>query len=322
MLRLPDSWVWDSWLADDGDRFHLFFLFASRALQDPERRHARAAIGHAVSVDLRSWTRVADALVPDPAPAFDDTATWTGSVVRAPDGDWLLFYTGVTLDAGGRLLQSIGLATSPDLLTWQRHPGNPIVAADPRWYEHRDGPAGCDEAWRDPWVFPDPAGDGWHMLLTAHAKDGPDGERGVIGHATSPDLVSWTVRPPLNLPGHGFSHLEVPQLATVDGRDVLLFSCLPDHCTPGRRASSGPAGIWTLPVPSFPPTPPSGLDTDSAVPLTDETLYAGHLVRDRTGAEVLVAFRNESADGFVGAISDPRPVRWSGDGVLTLGAQG
>jgi beta-fructofuranosidase len=39
MLRLPGAWVWDFWLADDGDRYHLFFLFASRALQDERRRH-------------------------------------------------------------------------------------------------------------------------------------------------------------------------------------------------------------------------------------------------------------------------------------------
>jgi beta-fructofuranosidase len=31
MLRLPSAWMWDFWLADDGDRYHLFFLFASRA---------------------------------------------------------------------------------------------------------------------------------------------------------------------------------------------------------------------------------------------------------------------------------------------------
>ena len=29
------------------------------------------------------------------------------------------------------------------------------------------------DTWRDPWVFPDPAGDGWHMLITARAAAGP-----------------------------------------------------------------------------------------------------------------------------------------------------
>ena len=63
MFTLPDSWVWDFWFADDGERYHLFFLYASRALHDPHARHYRASIGHAVSTDLRNWERVADALV-------------------------------------------------------------------------------------------------------------------------------------------------------------------------------------------------------------------------------------------------------------------
>jgi len=48
---------------------------------------------------------------------------------------------------------AIGHATSEDLIGW-------TVAAecDPRWYELL-GP-GRDEAWRDPWVLPDPGGDG------------------------------------------------------------------------------------------------------------------------------------------------------------------
>lgn len=62
MFGLPDSWVWDFWFADDGERYHLFFLHAPKALVDPEARHYRASIGHAVSTDLTSWTRVADAL--------------------------------------------------------------------------------------------------------------------------------------------------------------------------------------------------------------------------------------------------------------------
>src|SRR4051812_23371389 len=35
VLRLDDQWVWDSWVADDGELYHLFFLQAPRALGDP-----------------------------------------------------------------------------------------------------------------------------------------------------------------------------------------------------------------------------------------------------------------------------------------------
>ena len=81
-FRLPDHWVWDSWLADDGENYHLFFLRASRALIDPDKRHHRASIGHAVSPNLEEWTLLPDALTADDTPAWDDLATWTGSVVR------------------------------------------------------------------------------------------------------------------------------------------------------------------------------------------------------------------------------------------------
>ena len=133
MLSLPDSWVWDFWFADDGERYHLFFLRASRALRDPDLRHRRASLGHAVSTDLRRWTLRADALVAADAPAPDDRAIWTGCVVRPSGGPWHLFYTGLT-EVDGALVQTTCLATSDDLDTWTRHPANPLLRADPRWY--------------------------------------------------------------------------------------------------------------------------------------------------------------------------------------------
>ena len=46
--------------------------------------------------DLIHWDEAADVLAPAASPAFDDVATWTGSVVRGPDGTWFMFYTGGT----------------------------------------------------------------------------------------------------------------------------------------------------------------------------------------------------------------------------------
>jgi beta-fructofuranosidase len=105
------------------------------------------------------------------------------------------------------LVRRIGLATSTDLLTWRRHSGSPVLEADQRWYERLGDSTWRDEAGRDPWVFPDPDGDGWHMLLTARAKESPVDDRGVIGHARSADLVRWEAQPPLTPPGCGFGQL-------------------------------------------------------------------------------------------------------------------
>ena len=140
-LRLADAWLWDSWFVVDGDEHHVFFLRASRALLDPRRRHDRATVGHAVSRDLRNWTLLADAFVPADEPAWDDLAIWTGSVVRDPDGQWHLFYTGISHADGGSV-QRIGRAVSDDLVTWHRAGSDPVAVADPQWYETRTADGG------------------------------------------------------------------------------------------------------------------------------------------------------------------------------------
>jgi len=310
MFRLPGSWVWDFWLADDGDRYHLFFLKASRALIDPDRRHWRATIGHAVSGDLRSWAELPDALVPDDGPAWDDMATWTGCVVHDDDGVWRMFYTGVSRAEDG-LVQRVGVATSIDLMTWHRAGKEPLLESDGRTYERLADAQWQDEAWRDPWVFRDPGGVGWHMLLTARASHGAPDERGVVGQAWSANLDGWEVRPPLSRPGAGFGQLEVTQVEVVDGRPVLLFSCLRRDLSTVGRARHATGGVWAVAAPSL--TGP--FDISRARLMADERLYSGRLVRDRAGDWVLLAFRNVDDVGrFVGEITDPMPVRWSDDG--------
>jgi beta-fructofuranosidase len=44
-LRLEDKWIWDSWYAFHGERYHAFYLHASRALGDPVRRHRNPIVG-------------------------------------------------------------------------------------------------------------------------------------------------------------------------------------------------------------------------------------------------------------------------------------
>lgn len=311
MLRLAASWVWDFWIADDGDRYHLFFLKASRALQDPDRRHWRATIGHATSPDLVSWTEQQDAVIPDDAPAFDDLATWTGSVVRQDDGTWRMFYTAVSRSEGG-LTQRISSVVSDDLFTWRREAGRQVLEPDPRWYETAETRQWPDQAWRDPWVFRHD--DTWHMLITARANHGDPDDRGVIGHAVSPDLTTWTVQPPLSQPGAGFGHLEVVQTIDVEGRPVGLFSCLGSELSRERRAHDPIGGVWAFPADSL--TGP--FDTAQSYRLTDEALYVGRLVQDRAGAWQFLAFHNDDdSGGWIGEISDPLPVRWV-EGRLTL----
>ncbi|WP_051274808.1 glycosyl hydrolase family 32 [Cellulomonas sp. URHD0024] len=312
MFLLPDVWTWDAWFVDDGHQFHAFYLKASRALLDPHRRHERASVGHAVSADLRTWTEVADALVPSDGPAFDDLAIWTGSVLRGPDGVWRMFYTGRTRGEPG-MRQRVGVATSADLLTWRTDPAQQPVVADEQHYELFGDSAWDNETWRDPWVFPDPHGAGWHMLVTARAQHGELRQRGVVGHATSTDLETWRVEPALSEAGAGFGQLEVLQVVEVDGRGVLLFSCLAGELADDRLETDPDGGIWSLPVDDL--TGP--FDISQATRLTDSSLYAGRLVQDRSGTWNLLAFVNHDDSGeFVGGLCAPIPVAWIG-GVLT-----
>jgi beta-fructofuranosidase len=312
MLRLPDAWIWDFWFADTGTEFHVFFLRASRALRDPMRRHRWASVGHAVSTDLRTWTLLPDALAPSDGPAWDDLAIWTGSVLRGPDGTWRMFYTALSRAEGGAV-QRIGIATSTDLIEWSAAAA-PSVVSDPRWYEQLSSGVRDHEAWRDPWVFADPGGDGWHMLVTARSAGGELGERGVVGHAWSPDLERWEVGPPLSRPGSGFTHLEVMQTAVVDGRPVLLFSCLASDASATRRRTAPHGGVWAVPCESV----LGPFDVARATALLDDTFYVGRLVADRRGRSQLLAFHNRNDDdSFDGRLSDPMPVRWRG-GVLSV----
>jgi beta-fructofuranosidase len=316
MLLLPDAWTWDCWFVDDGSRFHAFYLKASRALIDPQRRHLHASVGHAISDDLVAWTEQPDVLVADDDPsAFDHVAIWTGSIVRDSSNGWRLFYTGRAA-THPQERQRIGSAVSADLVTWHRDPAFAPLEADPRWYEVWGDSSWGDEAWRDPWVFADPGGNGWHMLITARLRAGAVDDRGTLGHARSDDLVTWHVQPPLSAAA-GFAQLEVPQLFELDGRWYVVFSCLTPELRRDRRDRYPDAGMWIAPVES----PLGPYDLTAAVPLSDATRYAGKVLTDRKGRLRLLAFANTPEGSFVGGISDPAPIDLPATPVCTANRQ-
>jgi beta-fructofuranosidase len=301
-FALPDHWVWDFWLADDGQTYHMFYLHAPKSLGNPDLRHRNARIGHATSTDLRDWQNHGQILDAGPAGSFDGSATWTGSVTRGSDGRWRLFYTGsrfLSPDSNANI-ETIGCAVSDDLYSWEKLPG-PILEADDAWYERLGMSAWPEEAWRDPWVF---RHDGrWQMLITARANHGEVMERGVVGHAVSDDMTTWQVRPPLSKIGAGFAHLEVPQIVDVLGQTFLIWCC--DGPKLSGHLAGRTGGIWA--VSTLNPLGP--YDIEKANLVTSEELYAGRVAFDRNDTAVLLAFRNRSEGGdFGGSVSDPIPL--------------
>lgn len=302
-LRLPGQWVWDSWFAFDGTYHHVFYLQASRALGDPNRRHRNTSVGHAISTDLKSWTVLADALAPSDSPAPDSWTTWTGSVIRQHDGVWRMFYTGTSREDNG-LRQTVCAATSEDLITWTKVENMPVVAADKRWYKTLE--AGFEhEPFRDPWVFKLPGDDDWTMLTTAGSVESKTrNDEAVMGVAKSKDLIHWTVQPPLGKPGQGFGETEVFQFEVVDGIPILLFCCGPLWISDDRKARGEVGGVYSLPVAND----LSDVDFTRANLFPDTSVYASRLVQDRSGGWNLIAFVNEVDGKFVGELSDPIPV--------------
>ena len=309
MLELADHWVWDCWLYDDGEDFHIFFLRASKALIDPDRRHFRASIGHAKSKDLINWTLLPDALVAADSPAWDETATWTGSVVRNPkDNLYYMFYTGVKLDNGG-IVQRIGLATSSDLITWKRHPKNPVTIADTSIYESQEN-GDANTNWRDPWVFFDSRDYLWHMLNTADIKNGGAKTRATVAHSISSDLKDWKVLPPLHGES-GFGQVEVIQVEKIEDKYVLIF-CVNAHdlniVKPGFKT-----GTYSVPADSL--TGPFHFDQTEIIDA--DGIYAGRIIKDRNDQWVLLGFEaGQSSKEFKGRICDPITLELTAQGTL------
>ncbi|MEQ8657207.1 MAG: hypothetical protein RIC24_07855 [Hyphomicrobiales bacterium] len=317
-LSLPDKWIWDSWYAHDGQRWHVFFLQADKSVGDPELRHFNVSQGHAVSDDLINWEHKGTCLTPTDHAAWDDYTTWTGSVVQDDQGLWHLFYTGSTHEEEG-MYQRIGHATSSDLHTWQRVGDGLCLDLQGPNAEHyeTDWVKGYwhDRAMRDPWVMRDPDGDGWMMYFTARVPGLDEANAaGAIGFATSPDLATWTLQPPVFVGGYG--QLEVPQVFEHHGNWYCLFCTHADHFsaeranqTPGGPVSGShylvgksPRGPWRI-APGF---------MDGALPARR---YAARIL-DTDDGLVIMGFADGGREHFKGYVMNPEPVGTDGDGHL------
>ncbi len=305
MLKLADSWIWDSWYVFDGENYHAFYLRASRALGNPDRRHRNPYVGHAISKDLKNWEVVADAIAISDPPAFDSWTTWTGSTVKADDGTWWMFYTGTSREDGGDY-QRIGAATSKDLITWTKVSSEALTEPDSKWYETLDLDVWHDQAWRDPWVFKTDDGI-WHMFVTARANEGDAFDRGVLGHATSKDMLNWEVQPPLTEPGSGFGQMEVFQVEVVNGIPTLLWCSGYRELSDASKAKFGEyksGGMFS----ATGETLLGPFDIANASRFPHPSLYAARIVEYK-GEWYMLGFRDQEENGFVGELTDPIPVK-------------
>jgi beta-fructofuranosidase len=318
VLSLRDKWIWDFWLARNGEDWHIYFLQADKSLGDPDLRHRNVTQGHAVSRDLSTWTHLGTCLRPAAAPAWDDWTTWTGSVVEGPDGLWHLFYTGTSHQDEGGLKQRIGHATSRDMHSWERAgSGLCLDISGPDYEEHTPG-HWHDRAMRDPYVIKDPDGDGWLMYFTARVPGiAEPNAGGSIGFATSPDLHHWTLQPPVYRGGM-FGQMEVPQVFEHAGRWYMMFCTAGEHWSNAYRGlnpqrpvtgthylmAETPRGPWRIaPGPFFDGHEPA-------------RRYAGKILETDGGLVAMGFLHTAGGKTFVGEVSDPIPVRVDAGGLL------
>ncbi len=201
--------------------YHLFYIRRNVTL--PMAQTERD-FGHAVSPDLYNWQQLAPVLTVRDS-AWDNLHVWAPSVIER-DGVYYLFYTGVS-DVPGlyNSYQRMGVATSTDLMTWNRV-DPPIFSCDQVPWAFCDSLEALN-AFRDPFVMPDPAQPG-RFLMYYTGNLAHDSTRTVVGVAGSNgDLTQWSDIKPLLATHQSYSGntlTESPHLFQHDGTWYMLFT--------------------------------------------------------------------------------------------------
>ena len=144
---------------------------------------------HIVSTDLVHWTELPTALKADGTPTVQMASICSQDAWSSVPG----CFTSSTCGWNPRNpagVEFIRHATSPDLLTWTKHPKF-LLGPDGVMY-----PSAHQRDFRDPYVFWNSDDARYWMVFCSTGK---------TGVATSPDLEHWTLQPPLDsqLPGMG-----------------------------------------------------------------------------------------------------------------------
>ena len=244
--------------------------------------------GHAVSDDLIRWQHLPIAIAPTPD-SYDKGGIYSGCIVDN-DGVPTAIYTGVQPEC-----QCI--ATSGDeLLTWSKHPANPVIAAPP---------SGFDAGFRDPWVWRE--GNEWFMLVGS-------GRRGVGGAVLlyrSRNLTTWEYLHPMceGDASESGRMWECPFFFPLGGKHVLVI-----HPIPLSRALYI---VGTYRNQKFIP------ETRGTIDFGIKDFYATHFLRDQDARWIMIAWLREArsndaqtAAGWSGTMSLPRVVSLTPDAHL------
>jgi len=163
----------------------------------------RTGIAQADSIDGLAFTPWRDMAVRDgimdlamapPANGWDGPGAETANVLRGPDGQWRMYYTGNRPPVGS-VHYAIGLATSTDGLRWTRR-DRPVLEPLARWERPTCGDPAAPSSCRtggvlEPSVLFDPAMGRYRMWYVGLGEPAGSFLTYRIGHATSVDGVTW-----------------------------------------------------------------------------------------------------------------------------------
>lgn len=201
--------------------FHLFYIRRDLTLPPEQTEND---FGHAISYDLHTWAQLPPVL-PVAEGQWDNRHVWAPHVIEA-EGLFYLFYTGVTDSAGVFAQhQRIGVATSSDLMQWNRAEG-PVLDCT------QIPSAACDPlnpafGLRDANVIADPDDPGQYWMYVAmNAASNPASM--VVGTAGTDRLpTGWVEHQPLwvtNTAITGSDLAESPHALKHAGRWFLMWT--------------------------------------------------------------------------------------------------
>lgn len=211
--------------------------------------------GHATSTDLVHWDIHPPCLTATRG-GPDDYQVWAPGVTEK-DGVYYMYYTGVNI----HVAQTICLATSRDLFTWEKYEGNPVVLPG-EWGAWRvDAWSDC----RDSMVFLDDDGTAYMYYCTAR-KTPAGGMEPALGIASSRDMINWRDEGAYSFDICDIT-LESPFVLKKDGKYYLFYT----NCGHGTSyaVSDSPITGWKslgmLLEPKVPPLCPANVPSCAEV---------------------------------------------------------
>jgi beta-fructofuranosidase len=215
--------LWDPWFIHADGILHMFHLQAPESAKSgAESRGDNADIGHSVSDASGKLSYNGTALSPG-IEGVDDLSLWTGSIILH-NGLYRMLYTQRTRQKP--LEQTLGLATSTDIFTWNKHASNPVLQADNKLYVIGSAPdtLGFISAFRDPYLFAHPENGDVYMTFSARTGSGRPYDAAIgLAKALDSELSEWELLPPLIAP-QLHAEIEVSQTIFHEGKWYVFYA--------------------------------------------------------------------------------------------------